>query len=207
MHSPGSSTESVPALIYSIDSILTRIDLSSLFPSDQPLEVELGSGDGSFLVAYATAHRDRNFIGIERLLGRLRKIERKGRQAGLTNLRAARIESAYFLQYLLPPHQTTALHIYFPDPWPKRKHRRHGLINESFVLLAHQALKPRGRIFLRTDDQDYFEQIIRVFSANDSFREIETPLELAELQTDFEAEFSKRGIATLRAAYESCSRD
>ena len=90
---------STPALIYELDSILERLDLNELFANAQPLEVELGSGDGTFLVRYAAAHPEHNFIGIERLLGRLRKIEKKGRQAGLNNLRAVRIESAYFLKY------------------------------------------------------------------------------------------------------------
>ena len=75
---------------------------------------------------------DRNFIGVERLLGRIRKLDRKGRRAGLTNLRGVQIESSYFLQYLLPPRSASVLHIYFPDPWPKKKHRKYRLINESF---------------------------------------------------------------------------
>ena len=77
----------------------------------------------------------------------------------MTNLRGVRIESAYFLEYLLPPRSAVALHIYFPDPWPKRKHRRHRLINERFPALARQALAPGGTVYLRTDDEDYFEQM------------------------------------------------
>ena len=80
-------------LIYTLPSIVERIDLAKLFPSDQPLEVELGSGDGSFLAEYARLHPEHNFIGVERLLGRMRKLDRKGRRAGLTNLRGVRIES------------------------------------------------------------------------------------------------------------------
>jgi len=80
------------------------LDLAKLFPGDQPLEVELGSGDGSFLAEYARRHAGHNFIGVERLLSRIRKQDRRGRRAGLTNLRRARIESSYFLEYLLPPH-------------------------------------------------------------------------------------------------------
>src|SRR5215467_3421841 len=116
-----------PNLLYDIPSILGRIPLEQLFPKVQPLEVELGSGDGSFLVNYARLHPEHNFLGVERLLGRIRKMDKKGRRAGLANLRGIRIESAYFLEYLLPRHSATALHIYFPDPWPKRKHRRHRL--------------------------------------------------------------------------------
>jgi tRNA (guanine-N7-)-methyltransferase len=136
------------------------------------------------------------------LLGRIRKMDRKGRRAGLANLRGVRIESSYFLACLLPPQSAAALHIYFPDPWPKRKHRRHRLINEQFPALARKALAPRGTVYLRTDDADYFEQITRVFAASETFRSVDTPLELCMLLTDFEKEFQARGIETLRAAYQ-----
>ena len=157
------------SLIYELPSILERIPLEQLFPKSQPLEVELGSGDGSFLAEYARLHPEHNFIGVERLLGRLRKLDRKGRRAGLRNLRGVRIESSYFLEYLLPPHSAVALHIYFPDPWPKRKHRRHRLINERFTELAAGVLKTSGVVYLRTDDADYFQQMTEVFSTASQF--------------------------------------
>ena len=167
----------------------------------QLLEVELGCGDASFLVEYARRNPGKNFIGVERLLGRLSKLDRKGRRAELTNLRGVRIESSYFLQFILPPHSAAALHIYFPDPWPKKKHRKYRLINESFPQLAHISLAPDGVVYLRTDDTDYFAQMTEVFGANRAFQKIETPDELSELATDFEREFHAHGIQTLRAAY------
>ena len=188
-------------LVYVLPSILTRIDLTRLFTIAQPLEVELGCGDGSFLLNYAKAHPERNFIGVERLLGRINKIDRKGRRLGLANLRGVRIESGYFLEYLLPPHSAEALHIYFPDPWPKLKHRRHRFINERFPALARQALKSHGTVFLRTDDADYFGQMLQVFAADAHFKKIETPAALLELETDFEVDFNARGISTLQASY------
>jgi tRNA (guanine-N7-)-methyltransferase len=194
----------VPNLIYELPSILERIDLAELFAIAQPLEVELGSGDGSFLLNLAALRAERNFLGVERLLGRLRKLDRKGRRAGLTNLRGVRIESAYFLEYLLPPHSAAALHVYFPDPWPKRRHWKNRLINERFPGLARQALSPGGVVYLRTDDRDYFEQMVGVFAASPAFQRVETPADLGEMLTDFEREFRKRGIETLRAAYQ-CS--
>src|SRR5216684_3134027 len=174
------------SLLYPLPSILDRLDLAQLFPSQQPLEIELGSGDGSFLAEYARRHPERNFIGVERLLGRIRKLDRKGRRLGLTNLRAIRIESSYFLEYLLPFHSASALHIYFPDPWPKRKHRRHRLISERFPAVARQALASGSVVYLRTDDRDYFEQMTACFAAAPFFTPVETPAELANLQTDFE---------------------
>src|SRR6267154_1118641 len=174
------------SLLFRLPSILDRLELAHVFPKPQPLEVELGSGDGSFLVEYAKQHPDHNFIGVERLLGRIRKLDRKARRVGLANVRGIRIESSYFVEYLLPPNSALALHIYFPDPWPKRKHRRHRLINERFPALARQALAPGGKVYLRTDDQDYFEQMVGVFAASPAFRLSETPPDLSALRTDFE---------------------
>jgi tRNA (guanine-N7-)-methyltransferase len=189
------------SLIYQLTSIVERLDVSGMFPLPQPLEIELGSGDGSFLANYAKLHPERNFLGVERLLGRLRKLDRKGLRGGLANLRVLRIESAYFVQYLLPPQSVSALHIYFPDPWPKRKHRKNRLINAHFTEIAHRALTPDGLVYLRTDDEDYFTQMVTVFAANSGFRLVETPAELAGVITDFEKTFHSRGVRTLRAAY------
>ena len=188
-------------LIHQLSSLVDRLDLGRLFEKEQPVEVEMGSGDGSFLVEYARMNPGRNFIGIERLLGRMQKLGRKGARAGLNNLLGIQIESSYFLEYLLPPLSIAALHLYFPDPWPKRKHRQNRLVNERFPALAGAALKPGGIVYLRTDDEDYFQQMLRVFAGSPLFRLAETPPNLAQVQTDFEKDFTARGIKTLRAAY------
>ena len=182
-------------------SIVEPLALAELFQIPRPLEVELGCGDASFLVEYARRNPERNFIGVERLLGRISKLDKKGRRASLANLRGVRIESSYFLQFLLPPHSASALHIYFPDPWPKKRHRKNRLVNEHFPELARAALAPGGKIYLRTDDEDYFLQMTEVFGADKNFWKIETPVDLAEFLTDFERAFNARGIKTLRAAY------
>ncbi|HEV2691270.1 MAG TPA: tRNA (guanosine(46)-N7)-methyltransferase TrmB [Verrucomicrobiae bacterium] len=188
-------------LLVELRTILEPLKLADLFPQSQPLEVELGCGDASFLVEYARRHPEINFIGVERLLGRIQKLDKKGRRTGLLNTRGVRIESAYFLEYLLPEHCATALHIYFPDPWPKKKHRRHRLINPQFPPLARRVLLDKGIIYLRTDDTDYFEQMNEVFAAATEYEKVETPAPLAEVTTDFEREFNAQGIPTLRANY------
>jgi tRNA (guanine-N7-)-methyltransferase len=194
--------EAKDTLLVTLSSIVKRLDLDNFFQAIQPLEVELGCGDASFLVEYARQNPTRNFIGVERLLGRIQKLDKKGRRLGLTNLRGLRIESAYFLEYLLPPHAAAALHIYFPDPWPKKKHRKFRLINEKFPVLACNALVPGGTAFLRTDDADYFQQMNEVFAAAQEFEKVETPAALAAITTDFERDFNAQGIPTLRAAYQ-----
>lgn len=192
----------VENLIYELPTIVRPLELTALFARPQPLEVELGCGDASFLVEYARQRPATNFIGVERLLGRLQKLDRKGRRASLNNVRGIRIESAYFLQYLLPPKSTAALHIYFPDPWPKKKHRRHRLVNAQFPALAGRVLALGGLVYLRTDDADYFGQMNEVFGAAGEFARAETPGTLAQLTTDFERDFNAEGIPTLRAAFQ-----
>ncbi|HEV2453959.1 MAG TPA: tRNA (guanosine(46)-N7)-methyltransferase TrmB [Verrucomicrobiae bacterium] len=189
------------SLIVELRSIIEPLDLGSLFPKPQPLEVELGCGDASFLVELAQRHAEINFIGVERLLGRITKLDRKGRRAGLQNIRGVRIESSYFLQYLLPPQSASAIHIYFPDPWPKTRHQKNRLINDRFPALARAALARGGAVFLRTDDGPYFSQMKDVFAAATGFEKTETPADLTGILTDFERDFHARGVKTLSAAY------
>lgn len=188
-------------LLHEFRTILQPLDLAEHFPTSQPLEVELGCGDGSFIVEWAQRNPTRNFLGVERLTGRIRKPDKRGRRLGLTNLSLVRIEIGYFLEYLLPPASADAIHVYFPDPWPKVKHARHRLINERFTALARRALKPGGVVHLRTDHVDYFAQMLTVFRADKSFTEVETPPELSAVTTDFEREFNAKGIQTNRTSW------
>jgi tRNA (guanine-N7-)-methyltransferase len=182
--------------------ITERLRLEEIFPKKRPLEVELGAGDGSFLVSYAKVHPELNLIGVERLLGRLRKIGRKAHRAGLENIRVLRLEAAYFVQYLLPPGSVSSFHIYFPDPWPKRRHWKNRLVNESFTELLRGALVKGGVVHLRTDDDAYFAQMLKVFAKNPNFTKIRTEAGLLAVETDFERGFKQRGVATKHASYQ-----
>jgi tRNA (guanine-N7-)-methyltransferase len=187
--------------IYRPASYFETLQPEAVFGRSALLEVELGSGDGSFLVEWAKRHEERNFLGIERLLGRLRKLDRKAQRAGLANVRGLRIEAAYSVEFLLPPRSVSALHIYFPDPWPKRKHRARRLVNDRFTTLAHRVLDTAGVVYLRTDDVDYMSQITEVFGRSANFQPVETPAELVEVPTDFERDFRARGVVIRRAAF------
>ena len=190
-----------PAIIVRPPSYIERLDVRGLFARPQPLEVELGAGDGSFFVQWAALNPDVNFLGVERLLGRLKKIGKKSKRAGLENARGLRLEAGYFTEYLLPPSSIAAFHIYFPDPWPKRKHRANRLINARFTEVLRAALQDGGIVHLRTDDQDYFSQMTGVFGANQNFEPVPTPERLAAVLTDFERGFNEQGIQTNRASY------
>lgn len=190
------------SLFYSPDSYIERMNCADMFSTDQPLEVEVGAGDGSFLIQYACAHPELNLIGVERLLGRIRKIDKRGRRDGLTNLRLMRIEANYFVQYMLPKDSVDAFHIYFPDPWPKAKHEKNRLIQMPFLKLLCEVLKTGGHVYLRTDNIEYFAQMLQVFSEAKEFESVETPGELKSVVTDFEAGFNAQGIETNYAAYK-----
>lgn len=190
-----------PPIVVQPASYVEKLQIRDLFVTQQPLEVELGAGDGSFLVRWAEKNPAHNFLAVERLLGRLRKAERKARRMGLSNVRLLRIEAGYFLEYFLAPGSVAALHVYFPDPWPKRKHHRHRLINEQFTDVAAKVLQPGGIIYLRTDDKPYFAQMTSVFARKRLFEPVETPVDLQAVLTDFERGFHARGISTNHAAY------
>lgn len=189
------------SLLHEFESVTEPLRLEELFPVGQPAELEIGCGDGGFLLEWATRHPKKNFIGVERLLGRIRKLDKKGRRAELTNLHLLRFEARYLLQYLLPDHAFDAAHIYFPDPWPKDKHRRHRLIDEHFPELAQRILLPNGIVHLRTDDPAYFEQMQESFLPAKYFSVTETPVELANVTTEFERQWNEEGKPTLRVSY------
>ncbi|MCL4177463.1 MAG: tRNA (guanosine(46)-N7)-methyltransferase TrmB [Verrucomicrobia bacterium] len=188
-------------IIIALESILDPLLLERVFPAVRPVELELGAGDGGFLVEWAALRPEHNFIGVERLLGRLRKIERRAVRRGLVNVRVVRLEASYFVKYLVPVRSVGALHVYFPDPWPKRKHWRHRLVNEQFPALAERVLIPGGSVYLRTDHEEYFAQMNRVFAAHGGFVPQETPAILAAVPTDFERGFRAAGVEVFRAAF------
>jgi tRNA (guanine-N7-)-methyltransferase len=193
------------SLLHEFESVTKPLRLEDLFPTPQPAELEIGCGDGGFLLEWATRHPEKNFLGVERLLGRIRKLDKKGSRANLTNLRLLRFEARYLLQYLLPAAAFEAVHIYFPDPWPKDKHARHRLIDEKFPELVRRILAPNGSVHLRTDDPEYFVQMQESFAPAKDFSSTETPKELAALTTEFERQWNEEGKPTLRVSYHSIS--
>lgn len=198
---PAPPARAESTLLFTPASFFEPVRWRDVFGNVNPVEIELGAGDGSFLIRQAAADPARNFLGVERFLGRIRKIDRKGRRAGLNNLRLFRIEAAYFLEFLVPRGSVAALHIYFPDPWPKRRHHKHRLINQTFPDIAARAVQPDGRLYLRTDNIPYFNQFLEVFAASNAWKQIPTPDSLAANFTDFERDFHARRIPTLHTAY------
>ena len=181
--------------------ILHRIDFALVFGNERPVEMELGSGDGSFLLQWAARNPERNYLGVERLKGRVTKIDRKGRRAGVTNLRGLRLEANYVLEWMIPPGALAALHVYFPDPWPKTRHHKRRLVQKPFTTLAARALGPAGVLYLRTDHVEYAAQMQEVMQAADAFGPITESEELLSVKTDFETDFNREGKVTYHSAW------
>ena len=134
-----------------------ELPMAAHFPREAPLEIDLGCGDGSFLLAMAEKYPERNFLGVERLLGRVRKVCKKADRMGLKNLQVLRLESLYTLQWLLPPESVSRLHLLCPDPWPKAKHHRRRMFQTPFLESLMRVLEPSGEFLFKTDHEEYFE--------------------------------------------------
>jgi tRNA (guanine-N7-)-methyltransferase len=157
----------VPFRVIELDSLTDRLDLERIFGCKAPLHVDLGCGDGSFLCALAQRMPDKNFLGIERLLSRVRMSARKA--AALDNVRLLRMESSYAVRYLLPADSVETFYLLFPDPWPKRRHHRRRIVTSDFLGSIHGALQEMGSIYIATDDVDYFGKIKELGESSPGF--------------------------------------
>lgn len=173
------------------------LDLTTVFSRPAPLEVDLGCGDGLFLVAIAEKFPERNFLGIERMRGRVRSAcGRAGRQA-LRNVRVLRVETSYAVEYLLPPGSTTVTHLLFPDPWPKKRHQRRRIVTSGFLAAVYRMLAPEGSFRIATDQADYFDAIRQLLAGSPFIEEAAGPEEAFPLTT-FEKRFRAVGTPIYR---------
>jgi tRNA (guanine-N7-)-methyltransferase len=184
------------AVEYTPRSLTSALELHRIFSHLAPVEIDLGCGDGAFLAALARENPAHNFLGIERLLGRVRSVCRKVARLELKNARVLRMESSYAVANLLPAGSVTAFHLLFPDPWPKRRHHRRRAFTREFLLAIHRALIAGGLFHVATDHADYFRQIERVIGATDIFA-------ISREQNDFpsssfEQKYLARGLSIHR---------
>jgi tRNA (guanine-N7-)-methyltransferase len=190
----------VPALAPDVEIVpanyFAPLDLKSIYGRSAPLEVDLGCGDGSFLVEAAAANPARDFLGIERLLGRVRSAHRKIVQRELTNARVFRIETSYVLEQMLPANSVALFHLMFPDPWPKRRHWRRRIVTEDFLVSVHRGLAPDGLLRIVTDQIDYFREIERLAGESTQFV-IGSDPEPRRAPSTFEKRFSQSEIYRL----------
>ncbi len=132
---------------------------NDIFANDHPMEIDLGCGDGTFLIEMAKHYPERNFLGVERLLGRVRGVCKRIQELGLTNVKVLRLESQYTLEWLLAKNSVSRLHLLCPDPWPKARHHKRRLVQQDFLTILQTALSPDGEFLFKTDHPEYFEWV------------------------------------------------
>lgn len=186
------------------------LELSSLEPPIKPttifaspirrFEIEIGAGKGAFLVRAATAHPQGGFLGIEWANKPFRYTADRLRRRGLRNVRVLRTDARLFVQEYLPPACVDAFHVYFPDPWPKKRHHKRRLFQPEFLRAVARALRPEGRLHVVTDCREYFDQIVAGVAACEGLEcgDFE-PCDLADpgewVSTNFEKKYAREGRA------------
>lgn len=138
------------------DDFFKALAPSDIFGADGPFEVDLGCGDGGFLLQMAAHYPERRFLGIERLLGRVRGVCSRAAVRGLDNVKVFRVESRYFLEWMMQPGCISRLHYLCPDPWPKERHHKNRLVQEDFLPVLHRSLSDGGEFLFKTDHEGYF---------------------------------------------------
>ena len=190
------------------ETYVAPLDLLAIFGRAAPLQVDLGCGDGSFLCELAHLHQDKNFLGIERLVGRVAKACRKA--SPLDNVRVLNVESSYAVGYLLPKASVETFYLLFPDPWPKRRHQRRRIVRLDFLDSIHRALEPGGSLHIATDQLDYFGVIRRVSENHSVFAMVDvsaSPARTVNLpSTKFERRFTVLGAPIYRLGLRKISR-
>ena len=168
------------------------------------LEVDLGSGDGTFLVEMARQHPERDFLGIERLSGRIVKTAKKIKRLGLKNARVLQLESAYSVAWLLPKSSISRLHLLCPDPWPKKRHHKNRLVNsDEFLSGLEHILVPGGEFLLKTDHGEYFQNAVESLASRPAFQRLDWPDDAFFCpQTDFEQHWLSQGLSIHRARWQ-----
>ena len=177
------------------------VDLRAIFGNARPVEVEIGSGKGTFLLARAAARPELNFLGIEWARAYCHYTADRVRRASLTNVRMLRADAKHFFRGCLADASVWRLHVYFPDPWPKRRHHRRRLIQPDFVEQARRTLKVGGQLIVVTDHAGYFEQIRRVLGDAPGFARIGFPKMTGGADELVGTNFERKYIAQGRAFY------
>lgn len=148
------------------------INWKDVFQNDNPIYLEIGIGNGEFIVWLARNNKNSNFIGIDVSKEIFRKAVIRVKKSGLENVRLMRIEGAEFLCKYLRSESLSGVYINFPDPWFKKGHKERRLINEPFIYLISDRLKVDGFFIMVTDSEDYANDVLNLFKKFDNFQSL-----------------------------------
>ena len=188
------------------------VSWADLFGNDRPVELEVGSGKGLFLLNEARKHPDRNYLGIEMAKKYARKAAERLARADLSNARMLPDDARKFLRDWVPAGSLAAVHIYFPDPWWKKRHRKRRVFCEAFVEDTARALPPGGQFHIATDVEEYFGVMMELMAGRRDFDELprpepKQPEHDLDYLTNFERKYRIEGRAIYRARYRRGDRE
>ncbi len=191
-------------LTVDLESLPRPTDPGGLFARPGPVELEVGTGKGGFLLEQAKARPDVNFLGIEWANEYYRYAADRFARWGLTNARMLRTDARAFIEAWLADACLAALHVYFPDPWPKKRHHKRRFFRPQTVEHVVRVLRPGGRLFVATDYAEYFQIIADLLLARRELTEIEFPTDFGRpgevAGTNFERKYVREGRTIFRLA-------
>jgi tRNA (guanine-N7-)-methyltransferase len=157
---------------YGVEFSPAVLDLQTLFGRTAQCMLEIGFGAGEALLEFATAHPEIDCIGVEVHRPGVGRLLLGAEAATLRNLRVICHDAVEVLQHQLAPASLALVHIFFPDPWPKKRHHKRRLIQPSFVELLAQAIAPGGTLRLATDWEPYAQHMREVIDASSAFANV-----------------------------------
>ena len=183
------------------------LDWREVFGNDHPVELEVGSGKGLFLVREAVRKPENNFFGIEIAKKYAKQAGERVDKLELPNVRVYPDDALEFLAKYVPDESLVAVHVYFPDPWWKARHRKRRVFREALVLDVKRTLKVSGDFWIATDVEEYFEVILALMASHPSFilqapPEPNTPEHDLDYLTNFERKYRIEGRPIFRAHYQ-----
>lgn len=167
------------------------LDLAAEFGNEHPVILEIGSGKGRFLVTEATEHPDRNYLGIEMALQYFRIIRDRLERRDLENVRIVNYDAKEVISRMLPAGSIAECHIYFPDPWPKKKQKKRRFVQDENLRQVDRILVEDGSGVFVTDHAGYFEDAVPVFER--WFRVEAAEVTSREPRTNYEAKYREEG--------------
>jgi tRNA (guanine-N7-)-methyltransferase len=192
------------AHLKTIEQLPRPCTAETLFGRAAPLEVEIGSGKGLFLRNAAAAKPDADFLGIE-VAKKYAEFAAAGlAKAGLTNAVMVHGDGLRVFQELIPDNSLAAVHVYFPDPWWKKRHRRRRVMRESFLRDIERTLRPGGSLHFWTDVEEYFQTSLELLASQTTLLgPLPVPETPAEHDMAYRTHFERRVRLASEAVYRS----